>query len=107
MPSEQDLAETGIFEERLIQTFESEGHSILPLILTGRGQKEYVVQTSDPQLFLSALTNMPQEEERYPIEINHYEDQVWEYFDRVLSDVTDGKAEPAASDNGDESPSLS
>ena len=87
LPSNQDHDETRIFEGRLVEAIEKEGHSILIMVLSGKGQKEYVIQTIDPNLFLKSLTNMPQEEERYPIEIIHNEDDTWDYYDRVLSDI--------------------
>jgi hypothetical protein len=87
LPSKQDSEETQVFEERLIEAMEKEGRSILVMVLTGRGQKEYVIQTTDPQLFLESITNMPQEEERYPVEIIHNEDDTWDYYERVLSDI--------------------
>lgn len=87
LPSEDDNDETKIFENRLIEAVELGNHSILVMVLTGRGQKEYVWQTTDPQLFLKSLTQMPQEEERYPIEIHHNEDATWDYYERILADV--------------------
>ncbi len=87
LPSEDDNDETKVFENRLVQAVEPGNHSILVMVLTGRGQKEYVWQTTDPQLFLKSLTEMPQEEERYPIQIQHNEDETWNYYDRVLADV--------------------
>ena len=87
LPSEDDNDETEAFENRLIEAVEAGNHSVLVMVLTGRGQKEYVWQTTDPKLFLKSLTEMPQEEERYPIRIQHYEDKTWDYFDSVLSDV--------------------
>lgn len=93
LPTEADHAESGAFEERIVEAIERDGHSILCMTLTGKGQKEYVFYTSDPNLFLQALTEMPQEEEKYPIEIIHNEDESWDYFERVLGDVKPMEAE--------------
>lgn len=87
LPSSEDGDETKVFEDRLIEAVEIEGHSILVMIITGRGQKEYVWQTADPQQFLDSLTSMPQEKERYPIEIQHTEDEAWSFYNDLLADI--------------------
>ncbi len=57
------------------------------MVLTGKGQREYVFHTSSIEEFLDRLTNMPQEKERYPIELNAADDQSWEYDSTVLGDI--------------------
>jgi hypothetical protein len=87
LPTQSEFQETRDFEDRLVSAVESDTHSILTLVLVGKNMKEWVFQTPDPQAFLERLTNMPQEEERYPIEILHTEDPTWDYFDRVIGDL--------------------
>ncbi|MFW5427086.1 MAG: DUF695 domain-containing protein [Methylophagaceae bacterium] len=68
------------FENRLIDAVENDEFSIMTMVLTGRGEREFVFYTSDPQKFLERLTNMPQEQEPYPLEIQCNEDPEWEYY---------------------------
>jgi hypothetical protein len=87
LPSSEDSAEAEIFEDRLVDATEPSNHSILSMVLTGKGQREYVFHTSSIEEFLDRLTNMPQEKERYPIELNAADDQSWEYDSTVLGDI--------------------
>ncbi len=86
MPEDAESGRMQAFEDRLVDATEADKQSILSLVLTGNGQREYVFHTSDTDEFLQRLTDMPQEEDPYPIEIDHTEDDAWEYYDRVLAD---------------------
>ncbi len=50
---------------------------------TGNGLKELVYYISDRDQFMAALNNALSEHPRYPIEINFYEDQQWEDFQKL------------------------
>ena len=73
-----------VFENRLVEAVEHDHQSVLSLVLTCNGQKEFVFHTADVETFLNRLTNMPQEAEGYPITIVKNTDPEWEYFDSVL-----------------------
>lgn len=83
-PSETESQRLEIFEELLVQTVESDEHSILIAVLTCNGKREFVFQTADKAGFLKRLTNIPHESERYPIEIEAYDDPGWGYFEEVI-----------------------
>ena len=83
LPSPDDSQAASTFEDRLIDAVEPDSQAVLCAVLTGRGMREFVFQTTDPGDFLRRLTEMPQEEEPYPIQIQHEEDPTWDYFDRV------------------------
>jgi Family of unknown function (DUF695) len=87
LPSPEDSDKLNIFEDRLVDAVEPDSHSILSMVLTGKSRREYVFHTTNPQEFLNRLTDMPQENDRYPIEIILTEDPEWEYFDRARSDI--------------------
>lgn len=84
LPTEQEFDQTATFENRLVEAVEPDEHSILVAVLTCNGEKEFVFQTADPPGFMERLTNMPQENERYPISLERYDDPDWVYFDRVI-----------------------
>ncbi len=86
-----DTAESdrmSVFEDRLVDATELEKGAVLSMVLTGNGQREYVFHTRSTDQFVRRLAEMPQETERYPIEIHCAEDVAWEYVDRVLGDFT-------------------
>ena len=83
LPSGREAGFLELFEERLFQALDPDDHSIVSVILTCNGKREFVLHTRDPELFLQELTQMPHEEEPYPIEIHCYEDADWEYDDSV------------------------
>jgi len=87
LPSSGDSSRVRLFEDRLIKAVEGDGQSILSMVLTGKGQWEFIFHTTDVKEFLRRLTEMPQEKERYPIEIDHSEDTGWNYVNGVLDGV--------------------
>lgn len=83
-PSETESERLEVFEELLVQAVESDGHSVLIAVLTCNGQREFVFQTADKAGFLKRLTDIPHENERYPIEIVANDDPDWGYFEEVI-----------------------
>lgn len=48
------------------------------------GEKEFIFQTTDVPGFMSRLTDIPQDIERYPITIHRFYDPNWDYFESVI-----------------------
>lgn len=71
------------FENRLVAALERTSAGVLSVVLTTGGQREFVFHTADRGDFLQRLTDMPQETERYPIEIHGNRDPEWVYDDEV------------------------
>jgi len=84
LPTENEFSRLGSFEDRLVNAIEWDAQSILVAALTCNGEKEFVFYTGDVSEFMQRLTNMPQEEERYPITIQKYDDADWSYFEAVI-----------------------
>lgn len=72
------------FEDRLVEAVECDRHSVLSVVLTCDGKREFVFHTADAAGFLQRLTDMPQENLRYPIELHHSEDAGWEYDASII-----------------------
>lgn len=89
MAIESELDDLHIFENRLVPAVEQDESAMLVAVITGRGEREFVFYVQDPQLFLKHLSEMPQEAERYPIEIHAADDSEWTYFDALLPAGTD------------------
>jgi hypothetical protein len=83
LASEVETERLEQFENRLVAAVESDAHSVFVAALTGKGMREFVFHTADVPGFLQRLTAMPQEAQRYPIEIHRHDDQAWAYFDEV------------------------
>lgn len=84
LPTEGEFSRLATFENRLVNAVEHDEHSILAGALTCNGEKEFIFYTSDVPEFMERLANMPQENERYPITIQRYDDPNWNYFDAVI-----------------------
>jgi len=80
-PSEDEAAFLETFENRLIAAVEKDESVWLVAVVTGRSEREFVFYLQQPTLFLQRLTEMPQERERYPVEIYSTEDPDWSYFE--------------------------
>jgi hypothetical protein len=81
LPSPKEAGNLETFENRLIAAVEKDESAWLVVVLTGRSEREFVFYLQQPQLFLKRLTDMPQEHERYPIEIHFENDPEWSYYD--------------------------
>ena len=86
-PDKDELEKLHEFENRLIDAVEHDEFSIMSLVLTGNGQREFVFHTPDPQKFINRLTQIPQEEDAYPIEINLNEDLEWKYYYDEITNI--------------------
>ena len=77
LPTSTEISMLEVFENRLVTALE--GHSVLSVVLTFGSEREFVFHTRDPDGFIERLTAMPQEAERYPIEIHSAQDPAWDY----------------------------
>ena len=84
MASREEIERLHAFEDRLLAAVEPDGNAILAVVLTGRGEREFVFYVRDPQEFMTRLSAMPQEESRYPIEVHLTDDPDWEYYTQVV-----------------------
>jgi hypothetical protein len=84
LPTGQEHARLVTFEDRLVAAVEHDAHSVLSVALTCDGKREWVYHTADVPGFMGRLTDMPQEEDRYPIELTRSEDPDWGYDDAVV-----------------------
>jgi hypothetical protein len=82
-PSAEEAKKLDTFENRLVEAVEQDVSTGLVAVVTGRAEREFVFYLQDPELFLQHLTNMPQEHDRYPVEIHCQEDSNWSYFDEL------------------------
>lgn len=85
LPTQEEFENMKLFEDRLVSAVESDCHSILSVVITTNAKREFVFHTSDPSGFVERLSEMPQEENRYPIKIIQNADPRWEYDDRVVA----------------------
>lgn len=86
-PTSSELLRLHTFENRLVDAEEGDNFSILSIVLTGRREREFVFYTSDAQEFVSRLSKMPQESDRYPIKIYRNNDPDWEYYNREAESI--------------------
>jgi Family of unknown function (DUF695) len=84
MPSDSETERLHVFENRLVEAVEFDNHSVLSVVLTCNGQREFVFHTADVVGFLERLTNMPQEKDQYPVEIYRNDDPSWDYDESVI-----------------------
>ena len=95
MPSSDDSEAMGVFEDRICEAFEHDGHAYLAAVLTFDGARQWVFYTADVPECGRRLANMPQEEERYPIELSAESDPTWSWLrENVLGPVDWQGAQP-------------
>jgi hypothetical protein len=86
LASQIDIQIMQKFEERIVRTTELVGSTVLAAVLTGRGEREFVFYTRSANAFLRNLHEIPQETDRYPIQIHSSNDPGWDYFCNVIGE---------------------
>lgn len=69
-----------IFEDRLTSAVEHDASAVLVAVITNDGEREWSFYSSDVQEFANRLSNMPQAEEKYPIDMTTRNDPEWEFL---------------------------
>lgn len=86
LASQVDIPIMQKFEERIVRTSELDGSAILAAVLTGRGEREFVFYARSTDAFLCKLNEIPQETDRYPIQIHSSNEPGWDYFCNVIGE---------------------
>jgi hypothetical protein len=87
LASPEDIQRMHAFEERIVSATENKKIAMLPLVLTGNRQREFVFFARSSEEFLEALRHIPQEDARYPIEIHQSEDASWTYYENEIGAI--------------------
>lgn len=77
LPEPDEHSEAGKFENYLCDVFEHDQHGVLALVITGNGEREFFLYTSDGQECSKRIHEMPQQEEPYPIQLTLEDDPQW------------------------------
>lgn len=84
LATKEELEKLHSFENRLVDAVEHDESAILAAVLTGRKEREFVFFAKDSKDFVRRLTEMPQEKDRYPIQIRFNQDTSWAYYDEII-----------------------
>jgi hypothetical protein len=84
LPSEEESAALGEFENRLCPGLEHDDHAALVAVLTFDGARQWVFYTKDCRECVRRIEAMPQNEDPYPIEIDARTDAEWIYLRHVI-----------------------
>ncbi len=88
MPDSSSSDAMATFEDRLVSAVEPTQDAALVAVITNNGQREWLFYTSSAQEFCRRLTDMPQEEERYPISLMLETDPDWSVLhENILAGV--------------------
>lgn len=86
LPDDPASSHMELFENRIAEAFERDCHAVLTAVITNDGSRQWLFYTSDIEECGRRLTDMPQERERYPIELTAEDDPCWTYLrEKVLA----------------------
>jgi hypothetical protein len=91
LPSDDETQELERFENELVPRVEAGSIGLLAAVITECSQRHWYFYLNDRNGFSDALHDVPQKEERYPIEITIQENEGWRLF-REVSAGCKGKA---------------
>jgi hypothetical protein len=80
LPTSDDSDRMKVFEDRLCTAWEDDAVAVLTAVLTFDGTRQWVFYTANVPECAARLNAMPQEPERYPVELDVFDDVDWEYL---------------------------
>lgn len=86
LASPEDIERMHTFEDRLVSAMEPHV-AVLAMVMTGRGEREFVFFTKSANESMLQLGGIPQESTRYPIKIHAADDPNWSYFENEIRAV--------------------
>ncbi|MDJ0970873.1 MAG: DUF695 domain-containing protein [Kiloniellales bacterium] len=84
MPSSEDSDRMEKFENLTCDALEKDHLAVLTAVVTFDGARQWVWYTSDVPACGQRINEMPQEEERYPIELDAFDDPDWGYLRNTI-----------------------
>lgn len=82
MPSKAESDELSKFEEHLERCFECDLQSVLTIVVTKSGSREWYLYTEEIEEFMERLKSIPHENQN-PIEIYFTNDENWKYYENM------------------------
>ncbi len=86
MPQKEINEKMIALEDALEETMETSDIFVHAYSRTGNNLKEFVYYSTSQDEFITMLNKTLEKHEKYPIEINFYEDREWSDFKKVLED---------------------
>lgn len=83
IPSESEWEQLESFEDNLCTALEANDHAVLTFTMTNDALRQWVFYTQDVAESVRRINEMPQEKERFPIELSANEDPNWEEYNLV------------------------
>jgi len=92
LPEDDDSSAMATFEDRVCEALELDLLGALVAVLTFDGARQWVFYTFDVAECVKRINQMPQEEDRYPIELDVFTDPGWSYLrTEILANVDGGE----------------
>ena len=92
LPSDEEIQRLASFEDHLCRVLEADDHAILTFVITNDGLRQWLFYTQDLEESEHRVNQVPQEAERYPIELTAQEDALWSQYDLVAEWFSEGEA---------------
>lgn len=80
LPTRSEYERLGMFEEHLMNAVEDDEDSVLAMVITSSGKREFVFHTADAESFKQRLNHVYETKTEYPVDLDLEEDDAWEYI---------------------------
>lgn len=87
LPNKGEAESLNRFEDFLFKQVERNFQSIVAVVITTFGKREWYIYISDVDEFSAKVHQIPQEEDRYPIEISLTRDEKWKFYKKTGADI--------------------
>lgn len=82
LPTQTEYERLGEFEEDLMRSIEGDEGSVLAMVITSSGKREFIFQTSDPDDFRQRITDVYHDDNHgYDLYMESHSDDGWDLVD--------------------------
>ena len=85
--TQAELAFIQIFEKNLLSVVEKERQSVLTTVYAHKNTREFVFHTKDHEAFIQQLLVIAQPVERFPIQVQSFDDENWLYEKNLMRNL--------------------
>jgi hypothetical protein len=80
LPTRNEYQRLGEFEEHLMSAVEDDEESVLAMVITSSGKREFIFQTADAETFKQRLSDVYERDGDYRVDLMQSDDDDWEYI---------------------------
>ena len=84
LPTQTEYTRLDVVEDELMEMAESDDSSVLAMVITSSGKREFIFQTSDADDFYQRVNNAYSNESNFGIDVSHDNEDEWDLYQNYI-----------------------